>query len=114
MRSCDQRHSPYLTYAFNKMWLVIGMVSAVDVFYAIKYQESLVLLEENPMGLHLIELSNGDISLFMGFKVAGTVLVLGFLQNAFHLGNLKRKHMIAKITFGVTLFQLWLFYYLSS
>ena len=114
MRSCDQRHSSYLTYAFNKMWLVIGLVSAVDVFYAIKYQETLHVFEENPIGLRLIEISNGDISLFMGLKVAGTVLVLGFLQNAFHLGDLKRKHIIAKITFGVTLFQLWLFYYLSS
>lgn len=96
------------------MWLTIGLVSAVDVFYAIKFQKSLMELEENPVGLHLLQISNGDISLFMGLKVAGTVLVLGFLQNAFHLGDLSRKHMILKITFGVTLFQLWLLYYLST
>ena len=113
MRSCNKGYSPYLTYLFNKMWLIIGLVSAIDVFYAIKYQETLIVLEENPIGLHLIEISNGDISLFMGLKVAGTVLVLGFLQNAFHLGDSKRRIVITKITFGITLFQLWLFYYLS-
>ena len=63
------------------MWLIIGLISAVDVYYAIKFQKTLESMEENPIGLHLIELSNGDISLFMGLKVSGTVLVLGFLQN---------------------------------
>ena len=112
MRSRDKRHSSYLTLWFNIMWLTIGWISAVDVYYAIKFQKTLVLMEENPVGLHLIEISNGDISLFMGLKVAGTVLVLGFLQNYFYLSDCKR--LIVRITFGVTLFQLWLLYYLSN
>ena len=94
------------------MWLIIGLISAVDVYYAIKFQKTLESMEENPIGLYLIELSNGDISLFMGLKVSGTVLVLGFLQNYFYLSDCKKK--IVKITFGVTLFQLWLLYYMSN
>jgi hypothetical protein len=96
------------------MWFIIGFVSAFDVFCAIKYQKTLLSLEENPLGRYLIRASNGDISLFMGLKVAGVVLVLGFLQNAFHLGDKKRKGHILIITLGVTLFQIWLLCYLNT
>lgn len=113
MRDSLKRDSSYLTCLFNKMWFIIGFVSAFDVFCAIKYQKTLMSLEENPVGKYLIKVSDGDVSLFMGLKVAGVVLVLGFLQNAFHLGDRKRQEHVLFITLGVTIFQIWLLYYLN-
>jgi len=96
------------------MWYIIGFISAVDVYYATKWSETLPELEQNPIGRMLIKYNSDDISLFMGLKVAGTVLVLGILQNAFLLGKRETKLTVEKITFGVFTFQLWLFLYMHD
>ena len=83
MRPCKDGRTSYLVLTFNIMWYLIGFISAIDVYYAIKWRECLPELEENPIGRMLIEYDENDVSLFMGLKVAGTVLVLGMLQNCF-------------------------------
>ena len=37
------------------MWYLIGFISAIDVYYAIKWRETLPELEENPIGRMLIK-----------------------------------------------------------
>ena len=96
------------------MWYIIGFISAIDVYYAIKFSKTLPDMEQNPFGRYLIEITCGDISLFIGCKVAGTVIVLGILQNAFLLGKRETKLTVEKITFGVFTFQLWLFLYMHD
>ena len=116
MRCCKKRGSSYLVYAFNTMWYLIGLISALDVYYAIKFQKMLLETEKNPAGIFLIEIANGDVSLFIGCKVAGTVIVLGILQNAFLVCDKQTRFAfkLTFITFCVTLFQIWLLYYLHK
>ena len=47
------------------MWYLIGFISAIDVYYAIKWRETLPELEENPIGRMLIKYDANDISLFI-------------------------------------------------
>ena len=96
------------------MWYLIGFISAIDVYYAIKWREVLPQMEENPFGRMLIKHDADDISLFMGLKVAGTVLVLGFLQNWFLLSKREGRIRANRVTIGVFLFQIWLFLYMHD
>lgn len=96
------------------MWYLVGFISAIDVYYAIKFSASLPTMEENPFGKYLIRIAGGDISLFIGCKVAGTVIVLGILQNAFLLGKEETKCNVHRVTLGLFLFQVWLFLYMHD
>jgi len=64
-------------YAF--CWLIIGWISSIDTFWAVKTRDTLAETELWPPSRFLIYLDNGDVSLFMGLKVAGTVTCLGVL-----------------------------------
>mgnify|MGYP003647957274 CR=1 FL=1 len=114
MRDNEKRRTSYLIYTFNLMWYLIGFISAIDVYYAIKFSRTLLIMEENPFGKYLIKIAGGDVSLFIGCKVAGTVIVLGVLQNAFLLGKEKTKLNVHRVTFGVFTFQVWLFLYMND
>ena len=91
MRTSKKGGTSYIVWTFNIIWYLIGFISAIDVYYAIKWREMLPQMEENPFGRMLIKYDADDISLFMGLKVAGTVLVLGFLQNWFLLSKHRNK-----------------------
>jgi len=60
-------------------WLFVGLVSAYDTYWIVKNRDILLKVEKNPLGILLIKLDGGDVSLFVWAKVAGTVLVLGTL-----------------------------------
>ena len=66
-------------YTFGFLWLFIGLVSAYDAYWLVKLREVIVENELNPIGRFLIYIDNGDVSLFLGLKFGGTILVLGFL-----------------------------------
>ena len=72
MRVSKKGGTSYIVWTFNIMWYLIGFISAIDVYYAIKWREMLPQMEENPLGRMLIKYGADDISLFMGLKVAGT------------------------------------------
>ena len=71
-------------YYYAILWLAIGIISAIDVYWAVANQNVLMQSEENPIGRYLIEKDNGSIALFMCMKVIGTVLVLGTLISLYH------------------------------
>ena len=114
MRTIKKGGTSYIVWSFNIMWYLIGFISAIDVYYAIKWREVLPQMEENPFGRMLIKYDADDISLFMGLKVAGTVLVLGFLQNWFLLSKREGRIRANRVTIGVFLFQIWLFLYMHD
>lgn len=114
MRASKKGGTSYITLTFNIMWYLIGFISAIDVYYAIKWRETLPHMEENPIGRILIKYNADDVSLFMGCKVAGTVLVLGFLQNWFLLSKRYGRKGAHRVTMGVFLFQIWLFLYMHD
>ena len=98
-----------LVIAYAQLWLFIGFASAVDIYVSIQTQEYLYELEVNPVGRWLIELDDGDIALFMGVKMAGTTLALGFLV---WLYNLKPSWAWPSI-FGVAIMQLFVLWSLQ-
>ena len=71
-------------FYFAAMWLAIGLISAIDLYWAVKNQHIMIHNEENPIGRYLIGLDNGSVALFMGVKMAGTILALGFLIALYH------------------------------
>lgn len=64
---------------FSVQWLFMGLVSALDLYLAIRLRGELYENELNPLGRLLMRLDDYDVALFMGAKFAGTVLALGIL-----------------------------------
>ena len=58
------------------LWLFVIVVAAIDVYFAIKLQDSLLEFELNPIGKALINLDGGSVALFMAMKFFGTVIAL--------------------------------------
>jgi len=97
-------------YYYGIMWLAIGIISSVDVYWSIVNQEILMEAEENPIGKYLIEHEDGDIALFMSVKVAGTIMALGILVVLYHWN----KRYAWPIIIVLTVAQFWLLSYLNS
>ena len=97
-------------YYYSAMWLAIGIISAVDIYWSITNQQMLMDLEENPIGRYLIQKENGSIALFMCIKVAGTITALGVLVFLYHW---KRRYAWPIIT-ALTIAQFFLLSYLSG
>tara|TARA_Y100000310_G_scaffold65019_1_gene60540 strand:- start:2142 stop:2486 length:345 start_codon:yes stop_codon:yes gene_type:complete len=64
---------------YSILWIGIGLMSAYDAFWLVKNREFISSIEKNPLGLWLIELDDGDVSIFVSLKLAGTMLALGIL-----------------------------------
>tara|TARA_R100000656_G_scaffold71761_1_gene53708 strand:- start:264 stop:590 length:327 start_codon:yes stop_codon:yes gene_type:complete len=96
-------------FYFATMWLAIGLISSVDLYWAIKNQHLMLEMEENPIGQWLLSKDDGDVALFMGVKMAGTTLALGLLVFLYHYK--RRLAWISVIT--VTILQFYLLYYLG-
>jgi len=58
------------------LWLFVIIVAAIDVYFAIKLQDSLLEFELNPIGKVLITMDDGSVALFMASKFFGTVVAL--------------------------------------
>jgi hypothetical protein len=93
---------------FPGLWMFIGLVSAFDTYLTVKFQESLVCHEVNPLARMLLRLDNWDPSLLIGTKFLGSLVALGILA-ALHLYN---RRLGLMVTSGLASFQLWLLGYL--
>ena len=68
------------------MWGVIATVSTYDCYLTVKYHKSLKEMENNPVGRWIMDLDRGvdvqaeGLALFLGLKVAGTLIVVFSLQ----------------------------------
>ena len=96
--------------AYFTLWLLIGFISAIDIYWAIVLQDVILETEQNPLGRFLINISDGNIALFMCLKVVGLVVVLGILTLLYFYK--KRTAWISIL--GVSIFQLWLLWYLCA
>ena len=54
----------------------VAIVSAYDMYWAIKLQDSLYANELNPMVRWLMRLDGGDVALAMSLKMIGTITAL--------------------------------------
>jgi cytochrome b subunit of formate dehydrogenase len=97
-------------YYYAVMWMAIGIISSVDIYWAIANQDMMMELEENPIGRYLIGVDDGSIALFMSVKVAGTIIALGSLVFLYHW---KQKYAWP-IIITITLAQFFLLSYLND
>ena len=94
---------------YTILWMIIALVSSIDIYWSVRLHETLSESELNPLGQIIMYADNKNVSLFMGFKTFGTFLVLGFLAIFY---GIKRRMAWGVIT-GVFLFQLWLLFFLT-
>lgn len=94
--------------------LIIGVVSAYDIFLTIKYVESLPMMELNPIGRWLMMLDDqttcqlSQIAAFIASKFAGNFLALCVIEL---LASWKPR-MSTAVALAVASFQLGLLYFL--
>ena len=93
---------------FEFLCFVIALISAIDLYFIGKTRDVIEEHEQNPIGLYLINLDGGDISIFIAAKFLGTMAVLYFLIK---LRRLRFKHVFL-ITYVIAIAQIILLLYL--
>lgn len=97
-------------FYFALMWLAIGIISSIDLYWAIKNQHIMLYHEQNPVGRYLMRQDGGGVALFMSMKMAGTILALGVLIVLYHYKKLYAWLSIIPLTMA----QFFLLYYLGQ
>ncbi|OYV85572.1 MAG: hypothetical protein B7Z73_13315 [Planctomycetia bacterium 21-64-5] len=95
---------------FLSMWLFVSLVSAYDAWLAVKYWDSLVQMERNPVCQYLIDIAPDDSSIFLRVKTSGTLAVLSVLASLYR----NRPRLAMPVTAAVSVFQFGLLLYLTE
>lgn len=95
--------------AFWSMWIIVGAISCYDAYLVQRYQFSIRVLEENPIGRWLLDAGQGDVLLFVRAKLAGTLLVLTALAALYRYC----RRLAHPTAVALAVFQLGLLTYLS-
>lgn len=66
-------------YWFPLLVTFIASVSIYDTFLIVRFSESIGVMEQNPIGQWLLALDNGEVSVFVRAKLAGTLCVVAIL-----------------------------------
>lgn len=96
-------------FSFALMCLFVGLVSFYDAYLVVAYSESIMELEQNPVGRFLIEFNSGDVGLFVSVKAVGTALVIAALIGLY----CTEKRLACSVAGGLTAFQFGLSLYLT-
>lgn len=88
--------------------IIIVLVAAIDTYWLSKNRSIMIHVEQNPIGQYLIQLDDGDVSIFILCKMIGTYTVICMLYTILHYSP---KHAIGIATM-LALAQLILLYYL--
>ena len=91
---------------FYLQLLVIISVSAVDIFYTLLTQKTILAAEQNPVAKWVME--NHGVNKFISIKTATTCLVVLALQWSYYNTKEKNKKAMWIILAGITIFQLGL------
>lgn len=70
---------------FGLLWVLIGLVSAYDTYLTVRFQESLEVMECNPIALWLLAYDEWSAATLVGLKFLGSMVVLGVLCLCFWL-----------------------------
>ena len=70
---------------FALLWVLIGLVSAYDTYLTVRFQESLEVMECNPIALWLLAYDKWSAATLVGLKFLGSMVVLGALCLGFWL-----------------------------
>ncbi len=89
--------------------VMIAAVSLYDTYLIYRFQSEIIDMEENPVGLWLLDLGGGHIGVFVRTKLAGTICVLATLLTMW----LYRSRLVLPVTTSVASYQAALFMYLT-
>ncbi len=89
--------------------VIIAAVSIYDVYMIIRNADVMISMEENPIGLWLLEIADGQVGVFVRVKLAGTLLVLSTLMFLW----IRQVRMIFTITTCLASYQTMLMFYLT-
>ena len=67
------------------VWVIL--VSMYDHYLTIKYQETILIGEKNPIGIFLIELDAGSVALFMTLKMLFLWVILFLVIGLYQLNK---------------------------
>lgn len=95
-------------FLFFILWAWIALVSSYDSYLTVKLRSVMRDSEQNPIARYIMSKDHWDVSMFIGFKMYGTIIVLGFLSLMYSI-NKKYAFTIAIV---LALFQTGLLFYL--
>jgi hypothetical protein len=101
-----QAWAPFFTAAL----LFVGGVSFYDGYLVLRTGDMIEDFEKNPVGLYLLRIDNGNPSVFLRVKAAGTILALTSLS----LLHRRHKRIAAPIAFALSAFQTGLLVFLEG
>jgi len=93
---------------FPGLWLLIGCISAIDTYLTVKFQESLIFHESNPIANLLLDLDQGNPSLLIGSKFFGSTIAMGILAVVYK----QNRRIGLMVSSGLACFQVGLLWYL--
>ena len=99
-------------FIFYVQLLFIVLVSVIDIFYTLETQDTLLLLEQNPTALWIIQ--TYGVNKFISLKTSTTCLVVLIIQWSYYNTSDKNKKSMWIVLSGVTVFQFWLFLWLTT
>ena len=91
------------------IWILL--VSMIDHYLAIKFQESILEFEWNPLGVFLIHLDAGSIALFMTLKLGFLWVIAAIILRLYRF---KKKYAYAAIATLSFVQLLLIFFFLAS
>ncbi len=94
------------------MWIhcaFVGLVSVYDAWLVILLSEDILDHERNPIGRYLIRLQDGDVRLFVSFKLLSTGCVLFSLMWLIR----HRRTIAVPVVRSLSVFQTWLLWFLT-
>ncbi len=87
----------------------ITVVSLYDTWLIARFDESIPSMEQNPIGLWLLQVNGGQVDVFIRVKLAGTLVVLSTL----FFMKWRRNRAVVPVTTSISPFQAGLLYYLT-
>jgi hypothetical protein len=95
---------------FTATLIYVAAVSLYDGYLVIRTGDLIRSMEQNPVGVLLIDCNGGDPSLFLTAKAAGTAIVLLVLEEL----NRRSQRLARPVTLCVALFQSGLLIFLET
>jgi hypothetical protein len=100
------RWAPFFTSAL----VFVGAVSAYDSYLVVRTGDMIQDFEKNPVGLYLIQIDNGNPSVFLRVKAAGTIVALTLLSFL----HRRSERLASPVAFALFTFQMGLLIFLEN
>jgi len=95
---------------FSCALLFVGAVSFYDGYLVVRTGDMIEDFEKNPVGLYLIKMDNGDPSVFLRAKAAGTIIALAGLIFLYRCS----RRLASPVVCGLLAFQTGLLIFLEG